>query len=139
MRSEASYGIIPLRKSETLWEVLLIQRIEGFWEFPKGHGEKGEVPFESACRELQEETALTVTSCLFPEPLQIEYTFSYKSERIHKAVFYFLALVEGDPFPQPEEVKNCEWMTLEKARDRVTFSNSKVLCDQVTAILKKSV
>lgn len=136
MITDQSFGVVPVRKKENALEVLVIQRLQGFWEFPKGHKEEGEEPFESACRELKEETAVNVISLVIPDPFTIHYQFSSREKLIDKVVFYFVAWVDGACLPQPNEVKDCRWVPIHQARDQVTFSTSKVLCDQVIESLK---
>ncbi len=51
-RREHSYGIIPLKKKEGVWNVLLVQLHAGHWGFPKGHPNNHETTLDTAQREL---------------------------------------------------------------------------------------
>ena len=53
-----SCGIIPLDDADDPPRVLLL-RVYGYWDFPKGAPEANETPFEAARREFTEETGLT--------------------------------------------------------------------------------
>ena len=52
-----SAGAVILRRAPEGCRYLLL-RCYHYWDFPKGQVEAGEAPFDAACREVQEETAL---------------------------------------------------------------------------------
>lgn len=52
-----SAGIIPLRKTEGQWELLLLRCFK-YWDFPKGECHPNEAPLQAALREFEEETSL---------------------------------------------------------------------------------
>lgn len=131
MKHQFSFGIVPLKKRGNHWDALLVKRKEGFWEFPKGHAEQNEQPIEAASRELEEETGLQIKKILIPDPITIEYKFTFNNQLIDKKVFYFVAEVSGEIVLQPGETIDSLWVPLEKAQDHVTFSNSKELCQKV--------
>lgn len=135
MLFERSYGIIPLMREGDAWRVLIILREKGFWEFPKGHGESGESAEQAAIRELKEETALNVVSFLQKDPLIVEYEFERKGRAVPKQVFYFIAEVAGEFRNQKGEVEAGEWLSLEGAVEKLTFKNSKELCQKVIVLL----
>ena len=56
MVEEKSCGCIIIENQK----VLLIQQLEGFWGFPKGHIEENETDIQTAIREVKEETNLDV-------------------------------------------------------------------------------
>lgn len=133
---DTSYGIIPLRIQQSEWQVLLIQHHAGHWAFPKGHANLGEIPKETATRELQEETGLTLQRFLSPDPLIEHYVFTFQGKHISKTVQYFLALVKGQVILQEIEIKNSQWLLLPEAIERMTFKEGKHLCLQVIEFLK---
>lgn len=135
--SDSSFGIIPLQKNEDVWHVLLIQQHQGFWSFPKGHAEKNETPLESATRELKEETALNVEKLLSKVPVIERYSFLENKTKIDKTVYYFVALVRGDLILQQEEILQAKWVSLEMAKEHLTYDESKATLKQVIEILSK--
>jgi bis(5'-nucleosidyl)-tetraphosphatase len=135
MKQDRSYGIIPLRKQQNKWEVLLIQHHAGHWAFPKGHAELNESPQQTAKRELLEETNLHVEQFLSLEPFNETYYFTFKGEKIHKQVNYYLALVVGEVKIQELEIQASRWITLENAEKFTTFSEGKKICQQVILFL----
>ncbi len=53
-----SCGAVIVRWNGKEFQYLLLKAYE-FWDFPKGQLEMGETPFETALREIEEETTLT--------------------------------------------------------------------------------
>ena len=61
MKREKSCGAVVYRYNNDVLEVLLIRhRFGGHWSFPKGHVEEGENEFQTALREVKEETNLSI-------------------------------------------------------------------------------
>lgn len=136
MINEFSYGIIPLRLQEKIWEVLLIQHHSGHWSFPKGHAEKGELPKQAAARELEEETGLVISSYLSDEILTENYSFFFQKKKVYKTVQYFLAKVEGEIRLQESEISASQWVPVSQAANYVTFREAKSLCWKVQKFLE---
>lgn len=136
MKTDHSYGIIPLRVHQHAWEVLLIQHHSDHWSFPKGHPEGQETPKQAAERELNEETGLSIQRFLSEIPLIENYFFTFQGQRIYKTVEYFIALVEGTVAIQELEIKGSRWILLSDAVNAVTFKEGKRVCLQVGEFLK---
>ncbi len=132
-----SYGVIPLKKIDLQWSILLVHQNAKYWSFPKGHKEVNETPLQAAKRELQEETGLVVTKLLVDEPIVERYSFFNHGTPIDKTVFYFIALVTGVLKVQEDEILEAKWVSLEEACDLVTFSQGKLLCKQIIDILSE--
>lgn len=130
MLNEHSYGIIPLRKKDSRWEVLLIQHGAGHWSFPKGHPNAGEEAHQAASRELQEETGLTVKQYLSEKSFDERYFFMSRGSRIHKVVTYYLAEVEGAVVIQVEEIRDSKWVPFEEVTRYITYPATKQVCEQ---------
>lgn len=135
MIQEHSYGIIPLQKVGEGWQVLLVCHHAGHWGFPKGHGNEGEEPDETAQRELFEETGLTVSLYLFDEPLEDRYRFRSSSGWVGKTVSYFVAEVEGNIVLQSSEIIDSRWVKLQEADKHLTFPEAKALVKKVIELL----
>jgi bis(5'-nucleosidyl)-tetraphosphatase len=136
MVDEISFGIIPLKKVEKEWHVLLINHKKGsFWAFPKGHSEKGETPRQAAERELFEETGLFVKKLLAEQTLSESYHFTRGKQLIHKTVVYFLAEVEGHVHLQVEEIYDSQWVKLSDAESHVTFPQAKAVIKQAVSLV----
>lgn len=136
MRTETSYGIIPIKKQGGSWIVLLINHSKGtHWGFPKGHAEKGENSIQAAERELLEETGLTIKQYITSKPLEEHYMFFSKGVQVYKSVIFFLAEVEGNLQLQPEEIADSRWVPLVEAEQHLSFKESRHLCQQAIAFL----
>ena len=61
MEREKSSGMVVYRTVNGSREFLLLERKEGFLDFPKGHIEAGETEEIAAIREVREETGLNLT------------------------------------------------------------------------------
>ena len=133
---EESFGVIPLKQEDGIWHVLLILHQGGrHWAFPKGHGDPGETPIDSARRELREETGLDIQKILQEEPLMERYQFYRKREIVIKTVHYFPALVQGDHHLQAEEIRDAKWVPLKDAAQHLTFKESKDMCHKLVDLL----
>lgn len=128
MRSDLSYGIIPLKRKDRSWQVCLVQLHAGHWGFPKGHPEPHETPIEAAKRELYEETGLKTKQILSEKTFEENYFFTFQGEKISKKVIYFLAEVSGKIVIQAEEIQTCSWFDLEEAQKMCTFAATKGVC-----------
>jgi 8-oxo-dGTP diphosphatase len=68
------------------------QSLEGFWEFPGGKVEPGELPEQCLVRELQEELKLTAEV----ESFFAESMYEYERGAI-RLVAYFVKILAGEP------------------------------------------
>jgi 8-oxo-dGTP pyrophosphatase MutT (NUDIX family) len=133
---EQSFGIIPLKQENGVWQLLLILHQGGrHWAFPKGHGNPGETAVESAKRELKEETGLDVEKLLQEDPLTERYQFYRKNEVVVKTVQYFPALVSGTLKLQAEEIRDAKWVLLKESTRHLTFREAKEMCHKLINML----
>lgn len=137
MKKDYSFGIIPLKKIKGEWYTLLIKhQRSAFWGFPKGHADDGESPYETAKRELFEETGLHIKKCLQEEPLTENYQFRAHGQWVDKTVVYFIGEVEeGDVVLQHIEVEEFCWIPLAEAEAKATFEQAKNICRQACQIV----
>ncbi|MBS0654945.1 MAG: NUDIX domain-containing protein [Verrucomicrobia bacterium] len=135
MHQEYSYGVVPLKKRDGEWFVFMIRHKSGHWTLPKGHAEGNESPFESAQRELFEETGLQISHLLFDLPLFEKYQFASRGSIITKSVNYYIAEVEGQVRIQLEEIQEGKWCLLEEAPSIATYAQMKTLLEQVFRML----
>jgi len=134
MKREKSCGAVVYRYNNDVLEVLLIRhRFGGHWSFPKGHVEDGENEFQTALREVKEETNLSIRLREgFRE--SVEY---FPKPYIKKQVVYFLGLSLGDtPKRQEEEISELRWVPIDDAERMVSFANDKNLISRSREYLK---
>jgi bis(5'-nucleosidyl)-tetraphosphatase len=134
-REPYACGVIPLRCEAGEWQVLLIQhRYGAHWSFPKGHQNRGETAWQTAQRELTEETGLYIDRLLTMTPFCEQYTIAATAQL--KTVDYFAALVVGNLITQESEIIASCWLPLQQALDRLTFPEGKRLLSQVIGHLR---
>lgn len=129
-KEDISYGVIPIRKEDGEWKVLLVNQFSRFgnkifWGFPKGHSEEREEPKQTAARELREET--NVVAETIEEPLfDIEYSFVFDGIQTNKKVVFFIGIVEQENFNiDGSEIKEAGWFSLTEASKRLDYEDAK--------------
>ncbi len=141
-KKDESYGIIPLRRELGVWNVFLIHQYSkigknSYWVFPKGHPESGETYLETAQRELYEETGMTPSVVIQAPTFTLAYSFKHEEYLIEKTVVFFLGIVPEGPYQlQATEVKEAGWFTLDEARSRLDYSDTKAMFEEVIAYLE---
>lgn len=135
---DCSYGIIPVRLTISLTEYFIVRHTYGdHWGFPKGHPEVGELPLETAKRELFEETGFIAVRSLRHAWLQESYSFPYKGRLCKKTVNYFISEVEGAYVPDISEISEGRWVSYAEATKLFNFASIKRVIKDAEAFLKK--
>lgn len=84
-------------------KILVVKGMEK-WSLPKGHKDNGEEPYETAMREIFEETSI-----------KVELTPKCRSKRILKCIYYFIIIENGEQLPlrpiDTNEVNCIQWCT----------------------------
>lgn len=134
MKKEKSCGALVVRRGERENELLLIKHNGGHWAFPKGHVEAGETEEQTAYREVQEETGLSVK---IDTRYREMVTFS-PAPRTMKDVIYFAAtVVSGVETPQLTEVSAVKWVPFSQAEKYITYENDRGLFSKLKEFLEK--
>ncbi len=136
-RDEQSYGIIPLFRSGGQCMHLLIQHKKGHWSFPKGHPKEGESSFDTALRELHEETGINACTILPGVSFSDTYTFTDEGgDVINKTVTYYLGAVH-DPRVEVDDpsTEKAEWLDAESAQKTASYESDKRIIESVQKYL----
>lgn len=117
-----SCGVVVVRKEPDGWRYLLLRAFQ-HWDFPKGLQESGEDPFDTAIREVQEET--TISDLQFRWGVSFMDTEPYN--RGKKIARYYLAETQtsnvrllANPVLGYPEHNEFRWMTFDEAMERLT-------------------
>ena len=108
--------------------VLLVKQNNGQWGFPKGHVEHDEDEEETARREIQEETNLSIYI-----DTNKRYVMQYVTDKgKNKEVVLFVAKkVGGELVKQEDEVEELRWVDMYDVADMLTFENARELYNDV--------
>ncbi len=122
---EKSCGVAVIKDGK----VLLVHQTSGNWSLTKGHVEENESEYETAIREVKEETNLDVKI----EDVNKKYVDSYfaKKNEFKEVVFFLAKRIGGEIKPQENEIKKVEWVDLIEAINRITMKSTKILYQKV--------
>ena len=134
MTCEKSCGAVVYTKANGTIKYLLVQSLEGFWGFPKGHMEEGETEEQTALREIKEEVGLNVT---------LHKGFRTTDEHgipgkpgVMKQIVYFCAAYDQQPFtPLASELAGAALVTYEEALRLFQFESSKRILKEANDFL----
>ena len=121
---EKSCGGVVFTRCGGEIKYVIIQSLEGFYGFPKGHVEADETEVQTALREIREETGLDVNilpgfRCVDEHPIP-------SKPGVWKQVVYFAAEYENqEPRYQPEELLGVSLMTFDEAMNAFQWESSK--------------
>ena len=152
---EKSVGAVVFRKKDNEIQYLLLdygktkKGSDHYWNFVKGHTEKGETEEETTRRETLEETGIS--------DLQIIPGFSDKNRYVYRAFgeerekrkksgrknivakqsIYFLAETRLENIKLSDEHIDFSWLSFEEATSRLTYKNSKKTLEKANRFLEK--
>lgn len=137
-----SFGIVPVRKTDTGIELLVIHMYGSaggtHWTFPKGRPELGESPLQSALRECNEEVGWVPSYVYRQDPILEHYTFRHDGVEIHKTVTFFVGIVDSFTITiQPEEIKEAVWLPLVEVSSRLTYPAAQIVLAHVVQLLQR--
>ena len=119
---ETSCGVVLVN----LGTVLLLQYPQGHWDLPKGHVESTDSDnFETAKRELEEETGITDFEFIDGFEYRTEYDFKHKGKIRSKQVFWYLATTEKMSISLSKEHRDYMWLDWPQAIELVTHEKTK--------------
>jgi 8-oxo-dGTP pyrophosphatase MutT (NUDIX family) len=107
--------IVPVRRDARGNKVLAL---------PKGHPDGDETPEQAAAREVSEETG--VTAQLIEKLGEVRYSYERDQRRIAKRVSFFLfEYRSGDLADHDHEIEDARWISLEEARETLTYDGER--------------
>jgi 8-oxo-dGTP pyrophosphatase MutT (NUDIX family) len=146
MPVEKSAGAVVFRRENNKIYYLLLHypsvshRAEkDYWDFPKGHLEKGEKEIETVKREIFEETGLKEIKFVEGFKEWIKYFFKYQGKNIFKIVTFYLVQTNKKEIKISSEHLGYEWLPFDEAMERLTFNNAREILKKADNFLKKKI
>ena len=127
MPIEKSAGAVIFRKANKKIYYLLLHYPSSakapreYWDFPKGHIEKGEKLEETVKREVEEETGLKDIQFIKGFKEWIKYFFKFKGKTVFKIVTFFLAQTQTKEIKISFEHVGYEWLPYNNSKKVPTF------------------
>ncbi len=113
--------------------------LDGHWDFPKGHIEKGEKTEDAVRREVKEEAGLSKIELVPDFKETVRYFVNYKDGiRSLKFVAYFLARTARARVKISWEHKAYKWLPFAEAYETITYKTSKDVLKKAHEFLSKS-
>ena len=112
-------------------------RVDGHWDFPKGHVELGEEEIDTALRELKEETEIEDVDIIPSFKQFINYNISKDTLSVSKKVIFFLAETKVWDVSLSSELQNFVWLNFEEAIERLTYDNAKNILKEAHIFISK--
>ena len=131
MPVERSAGALIFRKEGSKIYYLLLhypssaKAKKDYWDFSKGHIEKGEDILTAIKREVVEETGLKDLKFVDGFQKKIEYFFKFQGQTIFKTVVFYLAETQTKDIKLSHEHIGFKWLPFEGAMEQLTFKNAK--------------
>ena len=136
-RIERSAGVILFRDGPAGRRFLLLD-YGNYWDYPKGHVEKGEDDRAAAVRELAEETGITGATFLSGFEQEIRYYFRHAARGlVRKTVVFFLASTETEAVKLSHEHVGFAWVSGEEALRKLGFKTAKRVLSAAMAFLEQ--
>jgi bis(5'-nucleosidyl)-tetraphosphatase len=125
-KSERSAGVLVYRLDDEGEPHFLLLDYGRYWDYPKGHVEKGEDDLTAAKRELREETGIEDVTLDGSFRHDMSYFFRDKRKGlIRKTVVFFLGSTGAQVVAVSDEHVAAEFLPYDRALERVTYANAK--------------
>ena len=134
MRYIKSCGFIVYKAENNENCYLIIKSHNGDVGFPKGHMEPGENELQTAIRELKEETGMDIDT-IYDFRYQIEYPLPRVPDAMKQTVYFLGKCASDDIIIQETEVASAEFVTYDKAIEKLTFEETKNMLKKANDII----
>lgn len=133
-----SVGAVILNKENRV--LIMFQRENHYWEFPKGKVEMGEEAEEQKTlkREIQEETGLSDLKIIPGFKYHLRYQFILRGQVIRKDNIYYLAKTARNEIKLSDEHLKYKWVSLIAVNRYLKHKNQRILIYKLREYLKKN-
>ncbi len=128
IRLSKSVGAVVLNSRNHV--LLVFQRKNRYWEFPKGKVEPNETELATLQRELFEETGIKKYRVISGFRKSMYYTFRHDGEPIKRKVVYYLVKTTNRIRISDEHTEYM-WLPLPKAKEKLRHKNHKKMIESV--------
>ncbi len=94
--------------------------VHGHFSFPKGHVEVNETEYDTAYREVKEETNI---DCKIIDGFRYITTYSPFKDTVKDVVFFVAKALSNDIITQEEEISESGFYTIARAKEILTFKS----------------
>ena len=135
MRFQKSCGAVVFTRQDNEILYVIIRQTNGDYGFPKGHMEPGEDEETTALREIREEVGITAE---IREGFRKEtsYPFPNKPHLIKRVVYFLAEYAKQEIICQRSEVSAAYLLPFEKARELLTFQETKNILTEAARFLE---
>ena len=112
--------------------------LQGHWDFPKGHVDKGETEIETATRELEEETGIKNIILLDNFRKTINYKIQKRDRKISKEVVFFIATTAETEINLSDEHVDYGWFDFTSALKQLTYDNARSVLSEAIIFYGKN-
>jgi len=137
MPSEKSCGAVIFKRNGNR-KYLLLHYEGGHWDFVKGHVEKNETERQTVLRETEEEAGLTELTFVEGYRQPISYYYRRAGKTVYKEVIFYLVESKTDVVKLSREHVGFDWMSYDRAYERLTYKNAKDTLRRAHEFLEKS-
>ncbi len=127
----AAGGVVWRTQGDRTHVVLVHRPAYDDWSLPKGKVDPGETDEDAALREVAEET--TLIAALGPELPST--TYLDRSGRLKRVRYWAMTVVSGEP-GGANEVDRAEWVDLQEAFGRLSYSHDVDVLEAFQELLK---
>jgi len=142
---EKSAGAVVFRKEGNKIYYLLLHYPSGartprnYWDFPKGHIERGEKEIETVKREVKEETGLEDIKFIEGFKKWVKYFFRFQGKTVFKIVIFYLVETKNKNVKISSEHIGYKWLPYEEALEQLLFKNAKEILKKANDYLTPEV
>jgi 8-oxo-dGTP pyrophosphatase MutT (NUDIX family) len=143
MPIEISAGAVIFRKEDGKIYYLLLRYPamnhrsgKDYWDFVKGHIERGEKVLETIKRETKEEAGLNDLEFVDGFSQTMKYFFVFEGKKIFKIVNFKLAQTKTKDIKLSDEHNDFIWLPFDQACEALSFDNAKNVLKKANVFLE---